>query len=176
MSTWASDQVGTRRDGGTSADRAGPEERGTAHRAVRRFEELEVWQTARELARGVYRAARTQGVGRDPVLINQMKRAAISISSNIAEGHERGTRRQQIEFCYVAKGSAGELRSQIIIAHDVELLDARAFRWLSEQCEKCSRQLARYLSHLQRSQNTLRGLKYATDVAEEPSSGRRTRA
>jgi len=175
VSTWAREHVGTDCDGDTPAGRPRTPARGAARGAVRRFEELAVRQTARELARGVYRAARTQGVGRDPVLLNQMKRAVIGISSSIAEGHERGTRRQQIEFCYVAKGSAGELRSQIIIAHDVGLLDARAFRWLSEQCEKCSCQLARYLDHLQRSQHSLRGLKYATEE-EEPSPSRRTRA
>ncbi|MEW6198310.1 MAG: four helix bundle protein [Planctomycetota bacterium] len=135
---------------------------GTEHRsrAAQRFEDLAVWQTARELARGVYRAAESQAVGRDYAMLNQMKRAAVSTSSNIAEGYERGTRRQHIEACYVAKGSAGELRSQIIVAHDVGLLDDVAFAWLMEHCDKVSRHLASYLRHLQRSQRAIPGMKY----------------
>ncbi len=134
--------------------------------AIRRFEDLLVWKTARELARGVYRAAQTQSLSNDHALSNQMKRAAISISSNIAEGYERGTRKQQIEFCYTAKGSAGELRSQVIVAHDVGLLDDVAFGWLMESCDKCSRQLSAYLGHLKRFQSCIRGLKYSDEKPE----------
>lgn len=127
---------------------------------VQRFDQLEVWKTARELARGVYRAAKTQPLGRDFAMAQQMKRAVISISSNIAEGFERGTRKQQLESCFIAKGSAGELRSQIIIAHDVELLDARAFQWLHSRSETCLKQLQRYISHLRRTAPQMPGPKY----------------
>ena len=144
MGTWERGNVGTDR-------RAAP---------ATRFEDLEVWQTARELAKGVYRAARTQKLAREPVLRNQMLRAVVSISSNIAERYERGTRKQHIEFCYFAKGSAGELRSQVILAHDSELLKEQAFAWLLDRCDKCSRQLANYLQHLQRSQQRIRGTKF----------------
>jgi four helix bundle protein len=129
-------------------------------RPVRRFEDLDVWQTARQLAMGVYRAARTQALRSDSSLKDQMKRSAVSISSNIAEGYERGTRKQHIEFCYTAKGSAGEPRSQVIVAHDTDLLTDEAFKWLMEHCEKCSSQLARYLLHLQKSQGSIRGVKF----------------
>lgn len=128
---------------------------------AKRFEELDVWQTSRDLARGVHRAAETQALSRDYPLLNQMKRAAISISSNIAEGYERGTRKQQVEACYIAKGSAGELRSQMIVAHEVGPLDDRAFDWLSETCDKCSRQLSTYIRHPKRTQRTIRGDKFS---------------
>ncbi len=127
---------------------------------IRRFEELTVWQTARELAKGVYRASTVERLKTDYAMISQMKRAVIGISSNIAEGYERGTRKQQIEFCYIAKGSAGELRSQVLIARDVGLLSEEAFTWLIDACEKCSRQLSAYVRHLQRTSNQIRGLKY----------------
>ncbi|MCK4341127.1 MAG: four helix bundle protein [Phycisphaerae bacterium] len=127
---------------------------------VARFEELHVWQTARELAQGVYRAAASQGIRNDYALLNQLKRAVISISSNIAEGYERGTRKQQIEFCYIAKGSAGEVRSQLIVAHDVGLLDDTAYDWLSERCDKCSRQLAAYIRHLKNTKHSIPGDKF----------------
>ncbi|MEW6249617.1 MAG: four helix bundle protein [Planctomycetota bacterium] len=119
-----------------------------------------MWQTARELTRGVYRAAKTQRLSADRSLADQMKRAAVSIGSNIAEGFEKGTRKQQIEACYTAKGSAGELRSQIITAHDVELIDAAAFKWLHERSEVCSRQLQAYIAWLRRTKEHLPGPKY----------------
>lgn len=90
-----------------------------------------------------------------------MKRSAVSIGSNIAEGYERGTRKQQVESCYYAKGSAGELRSQVITARDVCLIDETAYKWLLERCERCSRQLANYITHLQRSSARIPGLKHS---------------
>jgi four helix bundle protein len=136
-------------------------------RKIERFEDLDVWQMARELARGVYRACRRQKLGTDWALANQMKRAAVSISSNIAEGFERGTRKQQIEFCYVAEGSAGELRSQALLAHDVGLLDDTAAEWFTTMSERCSRQLHAYIRYLRRTQARMRGLKFNNDVATE---------
>jgi four helix bundle protein len=127
---------------------------------IRRFEDLEVWQTARELTKGVYHAAKTQKLRTDRALASQMQRAAVSVGSNIAEGFERGTRKQQLEACYIAKGSAGELRSQIITARDVDLLDEQAFDWLLQTCETCSRQLQGYIRYLRGSRDTLPGPKY----------------
>jgi len=148
--------VGTEEGGGDMTDGG----------TVDRFEDLRVWQTARELAKGVYRAARVQSLREDRSLANQMKRAAVSVGSNIAEGYERGTRKQQIEFCFVAKGSAGELRSQVITAHDIGLIDDRAYEWMLETCERCSRQLAAYIAHLKRTAPSIRGLKYASEQDE----------
>ncbi len=127
---------------------------------IRRFEDLEVWQLARELAQGVYRAAQSQKLRDEYPLQNQMKRSAVSISSNIVEGFERGSRKQHIEFAYIAKGSAGELRSQLIIAHDVGSLDEGAFAWLMERCDACSRKLSAYIESLKRSKGEFPGLKY----------------
>lgn len=110
-----------------------------------------MWQAARELSRGVYRAAATQKLRNDPALATQMKRAATSIAGNIAEGYERGTRKQHIEFCYIAKGSAGELRSHVTLARDAGLLDETASAWLLARCEACSRMLSAYIAVLQRT-------------------------
>jgi len=120
-----------------------------------------------ELAKGVYRATQTQPLRQDGALRQQVRKAAISIGSNIAEGYERGTRKQFIEFCFIAKGSAGELRSQIIMAHDIGLLDEAAYKWLLDKAEECSRQLAAFIRHLHRTESTIPGLKrhYADEVA-----------
>lgn len=137
--------------------------------SIRRFEDLEVWQVARELTRGVYRAAESQKLAGDYAMANQMKRAAISIASNIAEGFERGSRKQHIEACYIAKGSAGELRCQVILARNVGLLDNAACDWLVETCEKCSRMLAGYIDHLRRTSDQYPGLKH---VAQQEAHNR----
>ncbi len=127
-----------------------------------------MWQTARELARGVYRAAESQKLARDRVLADQMRRAAISVVSNVAEGFERGTRKQQIEFVYVAKGSVAELRAQVLVASDVGLLDATASQWLLERREACSRQLQGYVEHLRRTSRRYPGPKYRTADPPKP--------
>lgn len=133
---------------------------GLAVNAIRRFEDLEVWQVAREIAKGVYRACKSQRLGTDPALRNQMTPCAVSISSNIAEGFERGTRKQNIEFCYTAKGSAGELRSQLIVAREAGLLDDVAYDWLFARCEDCSRLLHGYIRSLKQTKAQFPGMKY----------------
>jgi four helix bundle protein len=89
-----------------------------------------------------------------------MRRAAASIGSNIAEGFEKGSRKQEIEACYIAKGSAGELCSQATTAHHDGLLSDEAYNWLLEMCETCSRQLHAYIGHLLNTQDDLPGAKY----------------
>jgi four helix bundle protein len=134
---------------------------------IRRFEDLEVWQLARELARRVYAAAEQQKLGSDYGLANQMRRAAVSIGSNIAEGFEYGSRRQQIEACYRAKASAGELRSQVITARDVHLIDDGTRDDLHGRCEQCSRKLAAYVRRLELSQDRYPGVKVARARSDE---------
>ncbi len=131
---------------------------------IQQFEDLKVWQVGRELVKGVYRATRTQALREDRGLIDQMTRAAVSITSNIAEGHERGSRVQYIEFCFYSKGSAGELRSQVINAHDVGLLDETAFEWLHSRCLEVSRMLAGYIKHLIETAQTLPGMRFTRDA------------
>lgn len=132
--------------------------------SIQRFEDLRVWQVGREVVKGVYRATRTQPLKTDPGMIDQMTRAAVSITSNIAEGYERGSRVQNIEFCFYAKGSAGELRSQVINAHDVALLDDTAFDWLHAKCEEVSRLLAGYIKHLIETANKMPGMRFTRQV------------
>ena len=136
--------------------------------SIQRFEDLDVWQEARTLVKGVYRACKTQPLAEDRDLVSQMRRAAVSVSSNIAEGHERGSRIQYIEFCCIAKGSAGELRSQVINAHDVELVNDEAYNWLHAQCEKVSGMLGNYVKHLVASAGRIKGIKFTKQSDREP--------
>ena len=117
---------------------------------IRRFEEIEAWQSARQLTRVVYALSATGSLARDFGLRDQMRRAAVSIMSNIAEGFESKTRGLFREFLGRAKGSAGELRAQAYVALDAGYLSQAQFEDLKGQCEKCSGQLANFMAYLQK--------------------------
>ena len=92
-------------------------------RKVECFEDLFIWQKAVEFAREVYLVTERQGLKTDFGLKNQMRDAVVAISSNIAEGFERRSRKEYLNFLNIAKASAGELRSQIYVAFEVGYLD-----------------------------------------------------
>lgn len=110
--------------------------------AVRRFEDLIAWQKARELAGLIYAATNRGEITGEFALKDQMRRASVSIISNIAEGYERHGRRDFARCVGIAKGSAGELRAQIHLATDLRLLEPAVARELLERCEEVSRTLA----------------------------------
>jgi four helix bundle protein len=116
---------------------------------ITRFEEIEAWQTARELTRLVYTLSNQGAFARDFGLRDQMRRAAVSIMSNIAEGFESRTQALFIDFLGRAKGSAGELRAQAYVALDAGYINQPQFKRLFDQAEKCSRQISRFMSYLQ---------------------------
>ncbi|MCX7841000.1 MAG: four helix bundle protein [Anaerolineae bacterium] len=118
---------------------------------ITRFEEIEAWQTARELTRLVYTLTNQGAFARDFGLRDQMRRAAVSILSNIAEGFESRTRRLFIEYLGRAKASAGELRAQAYVALDVGYLTQEQFAQLFDLVDKCSRQISRFMTYLERS-------------------------
>ncbi len=77
------------------------------------IEELHIYQRARELTNAVYALTREAAFARDRGLVDQVRRAAASIMSNVAEGFERGSTTEFIQFLYIAKGSCGEVRAQL---------------------------------------------------------------
>jgi four helix bundle protein len=121
-----------------------------------RFEELDVWQRARELTRSVYDLSDQGAFARDFGLRDQMRRAAVSVMSNIAEGFESRTQGLFIEFLGRARGSAGELRAQLYVALDREYLTPDQFIVALHQAETCSRQIARLIQYLETQPNTRR--------------------
>ena len=82
------------------------------------FEDMDAWKEARVLANLIYDLSELRPFSRDFELYNQIRRAAVSILSNIAEGFERGGNREFLQFLSQAKGSAGELRAQLYLATD----------------------------------------------------------
>lgn len=103
---------------------------------VRRFEDLVAWQRARELTADIYRITRHGTLSRDRGLSDQLQRAAVSIMANIAEGYERGSPREFHRFLWYAKGSCGEVRSHLYVAHDAGHIDESTFAQYYELCER----------------------------------------
>jgi len=114
----------------------------------KRFEDLPVWQAAMELADALYDVTEDEAFRRRYSLRDQMERAALSVSSSIAEGFERGTRDELLYFLYIAKGSCGELRSQTAFCARRRLLAKGRHAALRGQCVSVSKQLAAFAAYL----------------------------
>src|SRR4030042_3964019 len=123
---------------------------------ILKFEDIEAWQTARELTRLVYDLTRHGEFARDYGLCDQMRAASLSIMSNIAEGFESRTQLLFTEYLGRAKASAGELRAQAYVAKDIDYLDQKEFSQLFELCDKCSRQIARFMQYLAQQPKAIR--------------------
>ncbi|HET6596717.1 MAG TPA: four helix bundle protein [Anaerolineales bacterium] len=123
---------------------------------AKRFEELEVWQKAKELTNSIYQLSSSGSFARDFGLRDQMRGAALSIMSNIAEGFESQTQALFIQFLGRAKGSAGELRAQLYIALEQNYMTREEFESISRLAEICSKQLARLIQYLESQPNTRR--------------------
>lgn len=106
---------------------------------VERFEDLIAWQKARELTREVYRVTRSGEFARDFGLRDQIRRASVSIMSNIAEGFDRSGKAEFHQFLVIAKGSAAEVRSQLYVAHDSGYIRQDVFSNLMSLAEEISR-------------------------------------
>jgi four helix bundle protein len=107
------------------------------------FEELLVWQDARSLATEVYQLSGQGLFGRDRALKDQVRRASVSIASNIAEGHQRKYRRDFARFLTIALGSVGELRTQLYIAGDLGYLTAEVQGSILEKTKQLSAMIDR---------------------------------
>ncbi len=104
-----------------------------------KFEDLIAWQKARELTRTIYQITAAGRFPKDFGLRDQIRRAAVSVMSNLAEGFERGGRAEFHQFLSVAKSSCAELRSQLYVALDATYLNPSTFRQLILQAEEVAR-------------------------------------
>ena len=119
------------------------------------FQKLKVWQRAKELTVFLYKLTGQGAFVKDYALRDQIRRAAVSIPSNIAEGDELDTDRQAIKFFYIAKGSSAELLTQAIIAHEIGYLERQDFDHIKNECHAISRMLMGLIQA--RSPNTTKG-------------------
>lgn len=132
----------------------------------RRFEDLPVWQAGRQLVKEIYKITRTALFCKDSGLCDQIQRAVVSITSNIAEGHERGSTPDLIQFLFYAKGSAGEVRSQLYNAEDVEYIDHET----AERLRNCAREISQQISAWIQSMQTTsfkQGPKYHKETVDD---------
>jgi len=144
-------------------------------RVAETFEELLIYQRARELTNAVYALSRAGAFGRDFGLVDQIRRAAVSVMSNIAEGFERGSSTEFVQFLFIAKGSCGEVRAQIQIAADQQYIAAAEHARLTDLCRRTSGMISNFIAHLQGS--AYRGEKFTRPRRlEEQAGGQRQAA
>ncbi len=110
-----------------------------SEKTVRKFEDLVAWRKARELTQRIYHMTRKEPFSKDFGLRDQIQRAAVSVMSNLAEGFERGSRAEFHRFIVIAKGSCGEVRSQLYVALDVEHINKEQFNYVTDLALEVSR-------------------------------------
>jgi len=148
-----------------------------------RFEQLPVWQAAIKLGQQIYTFTAKPAFRRQHSLRDQLERAAVSISNNIAEGFERGTTPELLTFLYIARGSAGEVRSMLCLIEGLpEFAEHRSsgspglkseISNLKSEAEGISRQLRAWADSLQNS--GIRGQRYLTEKSRRQSSAKSDR-
>jgi four helix bundle protein len=120
---------------------------------VSRFEDLIAWQKAREMNREIYAATNTGPITRDFSLLNQIRSAAASIMSNVAEGFERGGPAEFHQFLVVSKASCGEVRSHLYLALDVGYLNQKEFSRLNGMAENVGKIVGALRAAVQRQRD-----------------------
>ncbi|MCK4421371.1 four helix bundle protein [candidate division WOR-3 bacterium] len=120
---------------------------------IRRFQDIESWKKSRELVREIYTISREGEFSKDWSLKDQVRRAALSIMNNIAEGYSRQTDKEFIQFLYISKGSASEVQSQIYVALDLNYINKEEFNRLYGETEDISKLLSGFIRYLKESGN-----------------------
>ncbi len=115
------------------------------------FEELECWKRSRLFNNEIYKLTKNNYFKEDYDLRRQIRRASISISSNIAEGFERNTDNEFKHFLYIAKGSAGEVRSQIYLAFDLNYIDKKTYQSLLKNVSIISKIISGLIKYLEKT-------------------------
>ena len=130
---------------------------------ITRFEEIEAWKTARQLTNLIYRLSDMGAFAKDYGLKDQIRRVSASVMSNIAEGFESRTDIQFINYLGHAKGSSGEVRSQLYVALDLNYISQEQFAEACEFADKVSRQISRFIDYLE---SHPRGRRFGEDAAD----------
>lgn len=124
----------------------------------KKFEDIEAWKRARELTKKIYALSRSGEFSRDFGLRDQIRRASVSVMSNIAEGHDRSGTGEFVQFLATAKGSAAEVRSQLYVALDQEYIDERTFAEMNGLADETGSMIGGLMNYLRRS--GIKGAKY----------------
>ena len=122
------------------------------------FEDIIAWQKARILVKSIYSLTKKEAFSRDFELKSQIRRAAVSVMSNIAEGHERSGRKEFIQYLSIAKGSASEVTSLLYVALDECYISDEEFTSTSSLAREITVIIASLINYLQKSKHP--GVKY----------------
>ncbi len=130
---------------------------------IEKFEDLRVWQKAREVNLQIYKLSNNRTFSKDFGLKDQIRRASVSILSNIAEGYERNGNKEFCQFLSIAKASAGEVRAQLYIAKDLEYISDAEFTEVVSRLLEISKMISGLMSYLKTTE--MKGSKFMEDVA-----------
>lgn len=125
---------------------------------TKNFENLEVWKLSRELTRKIYELTNNTRFSKDFALKDQIRRSSVSVLSNISEGYERDGNKELIQFLSIAKGSSGEVRSQLYIAMDQGYIEESLCVKLIDSFKKLSIMISNFIKYLKKS--PYKGQKY----------------
>ncbi|MBI4330406.1 MAG: four helix bundle protein [Chloroflexi bacterium] len=118
--------------------------------SIKKFEDILAWQKAKELAKHIYELTNEGDFAKDYALKNQIRRAALSPMSNIAEGYARQTDKEFVQFLYIALGSIAEVQSQLHLSHELGYLPGDEFDRVLEQSREVARLVNGLLQYLKR--------------------------
>ena len=127
--------------------------------SIEKYEDIEAWQKARELTREIYRVTNRGTFAKDFGLRDQIRRASVSIMSNIAEGFGRGGNREFIQFLSMAKGSVSEVQAQLYVAVDAGYLTKDQFQQLYSLSQSTGNLIGGFIRYLTKSAD--KGVKFA---------------
>lgn len=117
---------------------------------IKRFEDIQAWQKAREMTKIVYEVTMEKSFARDYGLSSQIQRASVSIMANIAEGFGRHSDKGFANFLSIAHGSASEVQSHLYVALDLNLINQKTFERLYSLLDEISRMTLAFANHLRR--------------------------
>ena len=118
---------------------------------INRFEDLPIWRKAREIAGQVYGMTESGRFAQDPGLSDQVRRAAVSVMSNIAEGFERATNKDFVRFLSISKASLAEVRSQFYLATDLKYIDQHVQEQLNQKMADLGYEIGGFIRYLQKT-------------------------
>jgi four helix bundle protein len=125
---------------------------------IKSFEDIEAWRMARELSKEIFKLTLLGSFSKDYSLKDQINRSSGSTMDNIAEGFERGGTKEFIHFLSIAKGSSGEVRSQLYRALDREHITENIYQSTKEKSEQISKKINAFILYLRESE--IRGMKF----------------
>ena len=115
---------------------------------INKFEELNIWKLSLKITKSIYDLTSKKEFIREFALKDQIRRAVVSISSNIVEGFEKNNNNEFIRYLKIAKGSIGEVRNQLYISRDINYINDKEFNYLNDLLLDLSNQIGKFISYL----------------------------